>query len=94
MWSWCLWLFLWLPPVLAALQLFTFGTWLPHRLPAHGHTNRHHAASSDLPSWLSFLTCYHFGYHLTHHAFPWVAWWRLPEARRIRLGRLRPPLET
>jgi beta-carotene ketolase (CrtW type) len=88
-----LWLFLWLPPVLAALQLFTFGTWMPHRRPAHGHTNRHHAMSIDYPVWLSFLTCYHFGYHLTHHAFPWVPWWRLPGARRVRLGRVRPPLE-
>ena len=88
-----LWLFVWLPPVLAALQLFTFGTFLPHRRPVHGHTNVHAATSSDYPVWLSFLTCYHFGFHLTHHTFPWVPCWRLPEARRQRLGRARLPLE-
>lgn len=28
---------------------------------------------------LSFLTCYYFGYHLEHHLYPNVPWWRLPE---------------
>ena len=29
------------------------------------------------PAWASFLSCYHFGRHLEHHAFPGVPWWRL-----------------
>ncbi len=86
-----MWLFVWLPPILAALQLFTFGTFLPHRLPRHGHTSKHSTTSLDLPVWLSFFTCYHFGYHLTHHSAPWVPWWGLPQARRQRLGRVQPP---
>ena len=84
-----MWLFVWLPPVLSALQLFTFGTWLPHRMPPGGHTNPHAARSSGFPPWLSFLTCFHFGYHLTHHTFPWVPWWNLPHGRRVLLGRSR-----
>ena len=82
-----MWLFVWLPPILAAVQLFTFGTWLPHREPLGGHTNPHAAQSSGLPPWLSFFTCYHFGYHLTHHTFPWVPWWQLPAGRRVLVGR-------
>lgn len=84
-----MWVFVWLPPVLSALQLFTFGTWLPHRAPPGGHTNPHSAQSSGFPPWLSFLTCYHFGYHLTHHAYPWVPWWQLPAGRRVLVGRAR-----
>lgn len=84
-----MWLFVWLPPVLSAVQLFAFGTWLPHREPAGGHTNPHAARTSGLPPWLSMLTCYHFGYHLTHHTFPWVPWWGLPAGRRVLVGRSR-----
>ncbi|HCH63927.1 MAG: beta-carotene ketolase [Deltaproteobacteria bacterium] len=82
-----MWLFVWLPALLSAVQLFTFGTWLPHREPPGGHTNPHSAQSSGLPPWLSFITCYHFGYHLTHHVFPWVPWWKLPSGRRVLVGR-------
>jgi len=74
------------PPVLSTFQLFYFGTFKPHRLPVGGHTNRHNATTSGYPVWLSFLTCYHFGYHDTHHAQPGVPWWRLPEARSQRSG--------
>jgi beta-carotene ketolase (CrtW type) len=84
-----MWIFVWLPPMLSAVQLFTFGTWLPHREPEGGHTNPHAAESSGLPPWLSFLTCFHFGYHLTHHTFPWVPWWQLPAGRRVLVGRAR-----
>ena len=31
---------------------------------------------------VSFVSCYHFGYHWEHHVAPHVPWWRLPEARR------------
>ena len=56
---------------------------MPHREPIGGHTNPHAARSSGFPPWLSFLACYHFGYHLTHHTFPWLPWWRLPMGRRV-----------
>jgi beta-carotene/zeaxanthin 4-ketolase len=70
-----------LPAILSSVQLFTFGTFLPHR-PAHdAFTDRHRARSNDLPVWLSLLTCFHFGYHHEHHDQPAVPWWRLPAAR-------------
>lgn len=67
-----------MPSLLSTLQLFFFGTYLPHR----GHpSNPHHARSNAYPPWLSFLTCYHFGYHLEHHESPWAPWWHLPTVR-------------
>lgn len=86
-----------IPGLLSSLQLFYFGTYLPHRdqLP-HGkrasHADKtpafadhHNARSNDFPVWLSFVTCYHFGYHLEHHRFPRVPWWALPQVRRERI---------
>ncbi len=70
------------PSLLSTLQLFFFGTFLPHREPPGGHVDGHRARSNDLPEWASFLTCYHFGYHWEHHAYPQLPWWRLPAARR------------
>jgi beta-carotene ketolase (CrtW type) len=81
-----LWLCWIAPQVLSTIQLFLFGTWLPHRdhgpYEGDGPTR---ARSVALPPWLSLLTCYHFGYHWEHHAWPAVPWWRLPAARRARL---------
>ncbi len=70
------------PALLSSFQLFYFGTYLPHREPAGGYAEPHRARSSHWPAWLSFLSCYHFGYHLEHHSFPAVPWWRLPSLRR------------
>jgi beta-carotene/zeaxanthin 4-ketolase len=64
-----------LPLVLSSMQLFYFGTYLPHRNLAH---SLHCARSTDYPSWLSFLTCYHFGYHSEHHEYPELPWYQLP----------------
>lgn len=69
-----------LPMFLSSWQLFWFGTYLPHRQPPQGYDNRHHARSSYLPVWLSFLTCYHFGYHWEHHELPHLPWFALPRA--------------
>ena len=66
--------------ILSAVQLFYFGTYLPHRGP---HVNEHRARSNDFSTLWSFLTCYHFGYHLEHHRYPMVPWWRLPTARKL-----------
>lgn len=66
------------PAVLSAVQLFTFGTYLPHRAPPGGHRDAHRARSLALPRALSFLTCWHFGgRHHEHHADPSLPWWRL-----------------
>ena len=69
----------WVAPALAsALQLFTFGTWLPHRTPPGGHADRHRARSLALSPIWSFLTCWHFGgRHHQHHLDPSLPWWRL-----------------
>lgn len=72
------------PALLSTVQLFTFGVYLPHREPLGGYTNRHHAVLNDYPVWLSFLTCYHFGYHWEHHEHPNAGWWQLPAHWKAR----------
>ena len=71
-----------LPGLLSALQLFVFGTYLPHRPETMAFADGHNARTNAYPVWLSLLTCYHFGYHHEHHLFPGVPWWRLPGVRR------------
>lgn len=73
-----LYLFWILPSFISSLQLFFFGTFLPHREPSGGYTNRHRAETYPLPVFWSFLSCYHFGYHEEHHEYPHVPWWQLP----------------
>lgn len=77
----------WVLPALAStLQLFWFGTVLPHRRPADGYDDHHRATSNDFSPLVSFLTCYHFGYHWEHHERPDLPWWFLPRFRRRRRG--------
>lgn len=74
------------PALLSSVQLFTFGTYLPHRREDEPFDDRHNARSSDY-SWLvSLLSCFHFGYHHEHHDHPHVPWWRLPSIRSQTLG--------
>jgi beta-carotene/zeaxanthin 4-ketolase len=70
------------PALLSTLQLFYFGTFLPHRELEEPFTDKHRARSNDYRVLLSFLSCYHFGYHWEHHAYPYVPWWKLPSMRR------------
>ncbi len=77
-----------IPSLLSSVQLFYFGTFLPHREPEEGYTNSHRAKSNPLPFFWSFITCYHFGYHQEHHEYPQVPWWRLPEIYRRYLDNL------
>ena len=73
-----------LPALLSSLQLFYFGTYLPHRQEDRPFADTHNARSNGL-SWLgSLLSCYHFGYHHEHHLAPHIPWWRLPSERRAR----------
>jgi beta-carotene ketolase (CrtW type) len=65
------------PALLSALQLFTFGTWLPHRQTDDPFADHHNARSSSFGPLLSLLTCFHFGRHHEHHLTPWKPWWRL-----------------
>jgi beta-carotene ketolase (CrtW type) len=72
------------PSILSSIQLFYFGTYLPHREPAGGYQNVFRTQSSYRPLWWSLLTCYHFGYHHEHHEYPHAAWWQLPAIVALR----------
>lgn len=74
-----------MPLWLSSLQLFVFGTYLPHRQGAGA--DRHHAISLLLPEALSLLACYHFGYHWEHHEAPELPWFALPKRHRIITNR-------
>jgi beta-carotene/zeaxanthin 4-ketolase len=65
------------PSLLSSLQLFYFGTFLPHREPHGGYTNPHRATTINRSTWWSIITCYHFGYHQEHHESPQIPWWEL-----------------
>jgi len=80
------WVFWALPSILSALQLFYFGTYRPHRIEEIAFEDEHRTRSMDAGFLYSFLTCYHFGYHLEHHRYPWVPWWALPTVRRAEAG--------
>lgn len=72
-----------LPSILSSVQLFYFGTYLPHRHEEEEEfADEHRARSNDFPTWLSLLTCFHFGYHREHHLSPGTPWWQLPAKRR------------
>jgi beta-carotene ketolase (CrtW type) len=71
------------PAILSGVQLFIFGTWLPHKTKlGEEFADGHHARDSGLPWILSLVSCWHFGYHHTHHVKPGVPWFRLPSFRR------------
>ncbi|MBF2005037.1 beta-carotene ketolase CrtW [Chlorogloeopsis fritschii PCC 9212] len=72
-----------LPSLLSSLQLFYFGTFLTHREPQGGYIKPHFAQTISMPTWLSLITCYHFGYHKEHHEYPHLAWWQLPEIYKL-----------
>jgi beta-carotene ketolase (CrtW type) len=75
-----------LPAILSSLQLFYFGTYLPHRHDGSKFADRHNARTIPMPTWLSLLTCFHFGRHHEHHLSPSTPWWRLAtlDASRLR----------
>lgn len=84
-------LLLWcLPALLAALQLFWFGTYLPHKPSAQPFADSHRSRSNDYPWLVSLLTCFHFGYHREHHLYPKLPWWRLPAMRSHRRRQISP----
>jgi beta-carotene ketolase (CrtW type) len=69
-----------LPALLSTLQLFFFGTYLPHK-GHHAPEDPHKAVSQDPNHVWAFVSCYNFGYHYEHHAMPWLPWYKLPAAR-------------
>lgn len=71
------------PALLSSVQLFLFGTWLPHRHGDEPFADRHHARSTRLGWLASLATCFHFGgFHHEHHLQPAIPWWALPQARK------------
>jgi beta-carotene/zeaxanthin 4-ketolase len=79
-----LFLFWIVPIVLSSMQLFFFGTYLPHRLASNSAEDAPHIIiSSNYPPIYSFLTCYHFGYHWEHHQYPTLPWYALPVVRQL-----------
>jgi beta-carotene/zeaxanthin 4-ketolase len=67
------------PALIALVQLFVFGTYLPHRQEATAFADHHNARSRSASTATSLLTCFHFGgFHHEHHLKPGVPWWRLP----------------
>lgn len=81
-------LFCTLPLLLSSLQLFLFGTYLPHRRQRAPQA-RPDPDSLAWPAWLSLLACFHFGYHREHHDRPDLPWFAL--ARAGRAPRLASP---
>jgi beta-carotene ketolase (CrtW type) len=71
-----------LPAILSSVQLFAFGTFLPHRHEEQEFVDHHRSRTNDFGWLASLLTCFHFGYHHEHHLSPGTPWWRLPEVRR------------
>jgi len=68
-----------LPSLLSTLQLFYFGTYLPHRETSIPFPDKHQANSLEMSQFISLLSCYHFGgYHHEHHLWPQASWWNLP----------------
>ncbi len=71
-------LFWLLPLCLSSLQLFFFGTYLPHR---QVELNPNFLPRLNSNSWSrlwSFVSCYNFGhYHWEHHQYPDTPWYRL-----------------
>jgi beta-carotene/zeaxanthin 4-ketolase len=73
-----------LPILLSSVQLFYFGTFLPHRQPVGGYNDRHRCQSSNYSVFWSFIACYHFSYHWEHHEYPHLPWYKLPMANDRR----------
>ncbi|HEY9823623.1 MAG TPA: fatty acid desaturase [Candidatus Sericytochromatia bacterium] len=75
-----------IPSILSSVQLFYFGSFLPHKEPKGGYSNPHRAQTTQLSIFWSFVTCYHFGYHQEHHEYPHAPWWKLPAIYKLNRG--------
>jgi beta-carotene/zeaxanthin 4-ketolase len=79
-----------LPLLISSLQLFFFGTFLPHRSrqivgPVNGPPT-HEVSSLYMPELFSFLACFHFGCHREHHQYPELPWHQLHAAAAAELA--------
>ncbi|MBX3009269.1 MAG: fatty acid desaturase [Melioribacteraceae bacterium] len=72
-----LWFYWVVPALFSSLQLFFFGTYLPHRKP-HSHDMEPHKARTQKKNHIwAMISCYFFGYHFEHHELPNTPWWKL-----------------
>lgn len=71
-----------LPAILSTLQLFYFGTYLPHRRPFHDEMEPHYARTQKRNHLWAMLSCYFFGYHWEHHESPTTPWWKLYKIKK------------
>lgn len=69
-----------IPSILSTFQLFYFGTYLPHK-GTHEIENKHKARSQNKNDIWAFISCYFFGYHYEHHAYPYLPWWKLKNVK-------------
>lgn len=65
------------PAFLSTLQLFYFGTYVPHKYPHTKSMLPHNARSQGKNHLWAMLSCYFFGYHHEHHDSPQTPWWQL-----------------
>ena len=66
-----------IPSIASTFQLFYFGTFIPHRLPHTEEMGPDMSRSQRKNHFWAMMTCYFFGYHSEHHAFPHTPWWQL-----------------
>jgi beta-carotene ketolase (CrtW type) len=88
--EWRLFLFWVLPALLGTVQLFYFGTFMPHRRPDTPDMAPHHARSLPRNHLWAMLSCFFFGYHWEHHQSPSTPWWRLWRMRDARVLKWSP----
>jgi len=72
-----IWFFWVIPAFLGSLQLFYFGTYLPHKQPHTNEMEPHRARSQKMNHLRAMMSCYFFGYHYEHHESPRTPWWQL-----------------
>lgn len=70
------------PAILSTLQLFFFGTYLPHRRPFSDKMQPHNSRTQNRNHLWALLSCYFFGYHWEHHESPTTPWWRLYQLKK------------
>jgi len=76
-------IFLWvIPSIASTFQLFYFGTFVPHRLPHSEEMGRDMSRSQHKNHFVALITCFFFGYHFEHHAFPRTPWWQLYRVKK------------
>ena len=82
--QWRILVFWVVPAMLGTVQLFYFGTFVPHRRPDTPDMAPHHARSLPPNHLWALLSCFFFGYHWEHHQSPSTPWWRLWRMRDAR----------